>query len=59
MMSPPIIATAMGPKKSLRVNGISASTAAAAVNTIGRNRRTVAPITESHGVCPATMSRSI
>ena len=56
---PPIIATAIGPKKSLRTSGISASTAAAAVSTIGRKRRTVAPTTASHGACPAAMSWSI
>ena len=56
---PPIIATAIGPKKSLRVSGIIASTAAAAVSTIGRKRRTVAPITASHGAAPAAMSWSI
>ena len=38
-------------KKILRDNGIIASTAASAVNTIGRKRRMVAPITASHGSC--------
>ncbi len=56
---PPIIATAIGPKKSLRVSGIIASTAAAAVSTIGRKRRTVAPTIASHGAAPAAMSCSI
>ena len=34
---PPIIATAIGPKKSLRTSGMSPSTAADAVSTILRN----------------------
>ena len=37
-----MIATAIGPKKSERVNGIIASIAASAVSAIGRKRRTVA-----------------
>ena len=39
---PPMIATAIGPQNTLRDNGIIASTAAAAVSTIGRKRRTAA-----------------
>src|SRR3954447_14884762 len=39
--SPPMIATAIGPQKLLRVRGIIARIAAAAVSMIGRNRRTV------------------
>ena len=41
-ISPPMIATAIGPQKTLRDSGIIASTAAAAVRTIGRQRRTAA-----------------
>lgn len=52
-MSPPIIATAIGPKKILRERGIMASTAANAVRMIGRKRRTVASIIASHVGCPA------
>src|SRR6185369_4234304 len=39
-MRPPMIATAIGPQNTERDSGIIASTAAAAVSTIGRNRRT-------------------
>jgi hypothetical protein len=56
---PPISAAAIGPKKVLRSSGISASTAAAAVSVIGRNRRTVAPVIASTRLCPAWMSFSI
>ena len=37
---PPMMATAIGPQNTLRDSGIIASTAAAAVSTIGRKRRT-------------------
>jgi hypothetical protein len=37
---PPMMATAIGPQKTERDNGIMASTAAAAVKTMGRRRRT-------------------
>ena len=39
-MSPPMMATAIGPQKTLRDKGIIARTAAAAVSTIGRSLRT-------------------
>ena len=52
-INPPIIATAIGPKKILRDNGIMAKTAANAVNTIGRQRRAVASIMADQGSCPA------
>src|SRR5690349_21571739 len=58
-ISPPMIATAIGPKNTLRDNGIIAKTAASAVNTIGRNRRTVASIIACQGLSPAAMSCSI
>ena len=48
-----MIATAIGPKNSLRMSGIIASTAAAAVSTIGRKRRTVASMIAFHGGWPA------
>ena len=37
---PPMMATAMGPQKTLRDRGIMAKTAAAAVSTMGRKRLT-------------------
>ena len=40
-ISPPMMATAIGPKNTLRDSGIIARTAASAVSTIGRKRRTV------------------
>ena len=58
-INPPMIATAIGPKNTLRDSGIIASTAASAVNTIGRKRRTVASIIACHGLSPAAMSCSI
>ncbi|MNC81482.1 hypothetical protein D3C75_1346280 [compost metagenome] len=54
-----MIATAIGPKNTLRDNGIIARTAASAVNTIGRNRRTVASMIACQGFNPAAMSCSI
>jgi hypothetical protein len=54
-----MMATAMGPKNTLRDNGIIASTAAIAVRTMGRKRRTVASIRALYGVLPAAMSCSI
>ena len=54
-----MIATAIGPKNTLRDSGIIASTAARAVSTIGRNRRTVASIIACHGASPAALSCSI
>ena len=54
-----MIATAIGPQKLEPDSGIIARIAAAAVNRIGRMRRTVASITAVHGGCPASMSCSI
>ena len=53
------VATAMGPQKALRVRGIMARTAAAAVNTIGRKRRTAAPTMASQAGTPCARSVSI
>ena len=44
-----MIEMAIGPQKTLRVSGIIASTAAAAVSTTGRERRTVASTIACHG----------
>src|SRR5262245_44675820 len=55
-VSPPMMATAIGPQKLLRVSGIIARIAAAAVSRIGRKRRTVDSITASHGEWPACRS---
>src|SRR5574344_2745227 len=46
--SPPMMATAIGPQNTLRDSGIMASTAAAAVKTIGRRRRTADSTMASH-----------
>jgi hypothetical protein len=46
---PPIIATAIGPQKTLRVSGIIAKIAAAAVSTIGLARRTALSTIARHG----------
>ncbi|MNW20841.1 hypothetical protein D3C71_2214290 [compost metagenome] len=54
-----MIATAIGPKNTLRDNGIIANTAAIAVSTIGRNRRTVASMIACQGFNPAAISCSI
>src|SRR3546814_8637261 len=51
-ISPPMIATAIGPKNTLRESGIIASTAVIAVSTMGRNGRTVASRIACHGVLP-------
>ena len=48
---PPMIATAIGPKNTLRDSGIIASTAASAVSTIGRKRRTVASMIACVAAC--------
>ena len=58
-ISPPMIATAIGPKNTLRDSGIIASTAASAVSTIGRKRRTVASMIACQRSSPAAMSCSI
>jgi hypothetical protein len=52
-ISPPMMATAIGPQKTLRVSGIIARMAAAAVSMIGRKRRTVEPTIASQGGMPA------
>src|SRR4051812_43200489 len=49
---PPMMATAIGPQNTERDSGIIASAAAAAVSTIGRQRRTAASMTASHGSVP-------
>ena len=54
-----MIATAIGPKKTLRVSGIIARIAASAVSTIGRKRRTVASMIAFQAGCPAARSCSI
>ncbi len=54
-----MIATAIGPKNTERDSGIIASTAASAVSTIGRKRRTVASMIASHAGLPCAMSCSI
>src|SRR5450830_100453 len=59
MIKPPIIATAIGPQKTERDKGIIASTAAAAVNMIGRNRHTADSMTAVQGSTPASISCSI
>src|SRR4029453_16019643 len=56
---PPMIEMAIGPQNTLRVSGIIASTAAAAVSTTGRERRTVASTMAVHGAMPRAMSWSI
>ena len=47
---------AIGPWNTLRVKGIIAKTAAAAVSTTGRDRRTVASTIALQGAVPRTMS---
>ena len=54
-----MIAIAMGPQKTLRVSGIIARIADAAVSTTGLERRTVASMTESQRLFPSPMSCSI
>src|SRR5438876_9034362 len=56
---PPMIDMAIGPQKTLRVSGIMASTAAAAVSTTGRERRTVASTIALQGAAPRATSWSI
>ena len=51
-----MMAIAIGPHSSLRVSGIMASTAAAAVSMIGRKRRTADSRIAIHGWWPASMS---
>ncbi len=54
-----MIATAIGPQNTLRDSGIIASTAAAAVSTIGRRRRTADSTIASQAGTPAARSLSI
>ena len=54
-----MMATAIGPKKSFRDKGIIASTAAAAVRTMGRKRRTVDSTIAAPRALPAARSCSI
>ena len=56
---PPIMATAIGPQKMLRDSGIMASTAAAAVNTMGRRRWVAASTIASQVDRPAAWLASI
>ena len=58
-LSPPMMTTAMGPQKMLRVSGIIARMAVAAVRITGRARRTADSITASQAVIPPAMSCSI
>ncbi len=53
---PPMIAIAIGPQKTLRVNGIIAKIAVAAVKMTGRARRTEDSITASHSLNPFAIS---
>ena len=54
-----MIATAIGPQNTLRDSGIIASTAAAAVSTIGRKRRTAASTIAFQAATPRARSCSI
>ena len=54
-----MLATAIGPKNTLLVNGIIAKIAAAAVRTIGRNLLIVDSITACQGAKPDALSCSI
>ena len=54
-----MMATAMGPQKTLRDSGIMASTAAAAVRTMGRKRRTADSTIASQAGTPRARSCSI
>ena len=51
-----MIEIAIGPQNTLRVGGVIASTAAAAVRTTGRARRTVASTIACRSAWPAAMS---
>ena len=57
--NPPMIATAIGPQNTLRDKGIIASTAAAAVSTMGRMRRTADSTIASQAGTPRARSCSI
>jgi len=54
-----MMAIAIGPQNTEKVSGTNAKIAAAAVNTIGRARRTVASTMESIWLCPSARSCSI
>ena len=54
-----MIAIAIGPQNTLRLSGIMARMAAAAVSTTGRARRTLASTTAVQRAAPAAMSWSI
>ena len=54
-----MMATASGPQNTLRVSGIIARIAVAAVSTTGRARRTADSITASHAGTPFAVSCSI
>ena len=54
-----MMAIAIGPQNTDIASGTRARIAAAAVSTIGRERRTVASTIASAGVLPAPMSCSI
>ena len=56
---PPMMATAMGPQNTLRDSGIMASTAAAAVNTMGRSLCTAASTIASQADTPRARPLSI
>jgi hypothetical protein len=58
-INPPMMATAIGPQKTLRESGIMAKTAAAAVNTMGRKRLTADSTIASQAGTPAALSCSI
>ena len=58
-INPPMMATAIGPQKTLLDRGIMAKTAAAAVKTMGRNRLTVDSTMASQAGTPAALSCSI
>src|SRR5205085_3156196 len=58
-MRPPMIATAIGPQKTDRDSGIIARTAAAAVSTMGRRRRTADSTIAFHVGTPLALSCSI
>ena len=53
---PPMIAIAIGPQKTLRVSGIIAKIAVAAVKITGRARLTEDSITASHSLNPFSIS---
>ena len=58
-INPPMMATAIGPQKTLLESGIMANTAAAAVKTIGLKRLTADSTMASQAGTPAALSCSI